>query len=304
MSVIIDGTNGITAPGTEIFGDGTSLGGATNPIVSMAKGANGYVQSYIINNTNAASSSADFCAYPSNGTDSHGWVDVGITSASYADATYTVTGPNEAYLFGSAPSGSGKTGNLVIATDNTGTANAIQFYVGGFTQSKSATKFAIESTGAHGQLISGTAVASTSGTAIDFTGIPSWVKRITVILNGVSSNGASAKQIQIGSGSFTTTGYISAASGGSTGVSSTTSTTGLLIEDGTNAAQTSNIIAVLTNISGNVWVMASSGANNAGAFRTGGGNVTLGGVLDRVRLTSANGTDTFDAGSVNIFYEG
>jgi hypothetical protein len=144
MSVVIDGTNGITAPGTETFGDGTALGGATNPIVSMAKGAAGYVQSYIINNTNGGSSSADIVAYPSNGSDSHGWVDMGITSLSYNDSTYTITGPNESYLFSSAPSGSSTTGNLVIATDNTGTANDIQFYTGGFTQAKSAAKMVIQ----------------------------------------------------------------------------------------------------------------------------------------------------------------
>lgn len=146
MAVIINGTTGINAPGTEVFGDGTALGGATNPIVSMAKGANNYVQSYIINNTNGTSSSADFVAYPSNGTDSHGWVDMGITSLTYADTTYTVTGPNESYLFASAPSGSSTTGNLVIATDNTGTTNSIQFYTNGFTQAKSALRMVIDGT--------------------------------------------------------------------------------------------------------------------------------------------------------------
>lgn len=147
MAITLNGTTGITAPGTETFGSGTALGGATNPIVSMAQGAAGYVQSYIINNTNGGSSSADIVAYPSNGTDSHGWVDMGITSLTYNDATYTVTGPNESYLFASAPSGSSTTGNLVIATDNTGTANSIQFYTNGFTQAKSAARMTIDSSG-------------------------------------------------------------------------------------------------------------------------------------------------------------
>jgi hypothetical protein len=71
---------------------------------------------------------------------------MGFTSSTYADATYTVTGPNEAYVFGSAPSGASKTGNLVYATDNTGTENAHQFYVGGFTQAKSAWRAQITST--------------------------------------------------------------------------------------------------------------------------------------------------------------
>ena len=68
-------------------------------------------------------------------------------------------------------------------------------------QSNGTTKLTVASTGAYGQLVSGTAVASTSGTSIDFTGIPSWVKRITVMFNGVSTSGTSFKQIQIGSGS-------------------------------------------------------------------------------------------------------
>jgi hypothetical protein len=144
--------------GVSAFGSGSVLGGATNPIVSMAQGSSGYVQSYVINNTNGVSSSADIVAYPSNGTDAHGWVDMGITSLAYADTTYTVTGPNEGYLFSSAPSGSGTTGNLVIATDNTGTTNAIQFYVGGFTQAKSAAKMTVNSAGVTIPTLSATTV--------------------------------------------------------------------------------------------------------------------------------------------------
>jgi hypothetical protein len=144
MSVVIDGTNGITAPGVETFGNGTAVGGTTNPIVAMTGAANNYVQAYVVNNTNGTSSSADLVAYPSNGNDSHGWVDMGITSLAYADTTYTITGPNESYLFGSGPTGTTGTGNLVFGTDNTGTANDIQFYTGGFTQAKSAAKMVIQ----------------------------------------------------------------------------------------------------------------------------------------------------------------
>ena len=169
MTVVINGSTGVTAPGTQTFGSGTALGGATNPIVSMAQGATGYVQSYIVNNTNGTSSSADIVAYPSNGTDSHGWVDMGITSLSYADTTYTVTGPNESYLFASAPSGSSTTGNLVIATDNTGTANSIQFYTNGFTQAKSAARMTIDSSG--NVLVGGTSITG-SGRVKVVSGAP------------------------------------------------------------------------------------------------------------------------------------
>jgi hypothetical protein len=122
----------------------TPLGGATNPIVGMSGSANNYVQSYIQNLTNGANSSADFTAYPSNGTDAAGWVDMGITGPSFSQSLYSVTGPNEAYLFGSGPTATTGTGNLVIATDSTGTANAIQFYTNGFTQAKSAAAMTID----------------------------------------------------------------------------------------------------------------------------------------------------------------
>ena len=125
----------------------TPIGGATNPIVGMSGAANNYVQAYVQNTNNSVNSSADFVAYPSNGTDAAGWIDMGITGPTYSQALYSVTGPNESYVFASAPSGSGTSGNLVLATDSTGTANAIQFYTGGFTQAKSAARMTIDGSG-------------------------------------------------------------------------------------------------------------------------------------------------------------
>lgn len=132
----------VTAGGNWVFngsvkaGTGSVIGGATNPLIESAGAANGYVQNYIVNNTNGVSSSADIACYPSNGADAAGWIDMGITSPSYADTSFTVTGGNEGYLFMSAPSGASATGNLVLATDSTGTANDIQFYTNGFAQGK------------------------------------------------------------------------------------------------------------------------------------------------------------------------
>lgn len=131
---------------TLVVGTNAALGGTTNPITAFTGSTNNYVQTYIYNANTGTSASADFVAYANNSTDSHGWADVGFTSSAYADTTYTITGPNEAYLFGSAPSGSGKTGNLVYGTDNTGTENSHQWYVGGFTQLKSAWKMQLTST--------------------------------------------------------------------------------------------------------------------------------------------------------------
>lgn len=148
----------------------------------------------------------------------------------------------------------------------------------------------------------GTAVSSTSGTSIDFTGIPSWVKRITVMFNGVSLSGSSQIQIQLGdSGGIETTGYSSGAWIPSV---QTTSTTGLLVTSGMINTFSMTGIATISLLSSNLWVLGSSGVNTAnGSSYTAGGSKTLSDVLDRIRITTVNGTDTFDAGSINILYE-
>lgn len=128
-------------------GNGTLIGGATNPLIAAAGSANGYVQTYIHNDNSGTSASADFAAYPDNGTDASGWLDFGITSSTYSDVAYPITVANEGYIFMSAPSGAGKTGNLVYATDSTGSQNYHQWYVGGFGVAKSAWEMQLTASG-------------------------------------------------------------------------------------------------------------------------------------------------------------
>ena len=155
-----------------------------------------------------------------------------------------------------------------------------------------------------GAITSGTAQASTSGTSIDFTGIPSGVKRITVMFNGVSIQGSNPL-IQLGAGSVTTSGYVS--SGGNIENNVTpqagSSTAGLILGEISLSAALISGHMVITNVSGNIWVSSSYGKTSTTRCFIGGGNVTLSGTLDRVRITTVNGTDTFDAGSINILYE-
>jgi hypothetical protein len=151
-----------------------------------------------------------------------------------------------------------------------------------------------------GAFVQGTAVASTSGTSIDFTSIPSWAKRVTVMLEGVSTNGSSVAQLQLGSGSVTTTGYISSWQVGTTTYSQTT---GFGIQSFVSAADTRNGTFVLTNITGNTWVSTAIISNGGSVVAIGTGSIALSGALDRVRFTTVNGTDTFDAGTINILYE-
>jgi hypothetical protein len=150
-----------------------------------------------------------------------------------------------------------------------------------------------------------TAQPTTSGTAIDFETIPSWVKRITVMLSGVSTNGTTAFLVQLGAGSVTTSGYSGAAGGAVNGgtPSASNSSSGFIIPSAAIAAVMHGSMT-LSLAGSNTWVAAYSfGRSDAALFICGGGSVTLSGTLDRVRLTTV-GADTFDAGSVNIMYEG
>jgi hypothetical protein len=148
---------------------------------------------------------------------------------------------------------------------------------------------------------------TTSGTSIDFTAVPPWVKRITVALNAVSTSGTDALMLQIGSGSVTNSGYTGATSGGYSGntVSGAAFTAGFGLNNSSIAANSNYAQAVLVRLTGNTWQYSSNmscAVSQVGLFN-GGGVVALGGALDRVRLTTLNGTDTFDAGSVNVIYE-
>lgn len=159
-----------------------------------------------------------------------------------------------------------------------------------------------------GAAVLGTPVTA-SGVAIDFTGIPSGTKRITVILNSLSTNGASTPQVQLGSGSVLTTGYnasvIQIISGGASGF--TNITTGFPVAVGESTNTSFSGLLILNHIGGNVWVgtYTGSGTNTSpsACVRNGGGTVTLSGALDRIRLGTVGGSDTFDAGSINILYE-
>jgi hypothetical protein len=157
-------------------------------------------------------------------------------------------------------------------------------------------------------LQTGTAVTA-SGTTVDFTDIPSWVKRITVMFGGVSSSGTSQFLVQIGTGGTpATSGYIGSmtvvfiSSANNTG--GTNATTGFIVAGGT-AAATYNGSLIITNVNSNDWVaFGNSSAGSAGTYSAqSAGGVTLGGALNLVRFTTINGTDTFDAGTVNIIYE-
>lgn len=158
--------------------------------------------------------------------------------------------------------------------------------------------------GVSSNIVSGTSQASTSGTSIDFTSIPSWVKRITVMFNGVSTNGASNFQVQLGAGSFTTSGYSGSLSN-EAGSSGAAFSAGFIFQLGGGAGQSVIGVMSITLLTSNTWMETSSVSDSGAttALRHGNGVIALSGTLDRVRITTVNGTDTFDAGTINILYE-
>jgi hypothetical protein len=154
-------------------------------------------------------------------------------------------------------------------------------------------------------ITSGTAQATTSGTSVTFTSIPSWVKKITVMFNNVSTSGSSNLLVQIGSGSVTSSGYTSVAafSYATNGVNAASNTAGFIVTGSNSAASLMNGIIQIAALGSNTWIEQGCLSALTGVSSSGGTSPALGGALDRVVLTTVNGTDTFDNGSINIQYE-
>jgi hypothetical protein len=226
----------------------------------------------------------------------------GTASTTFANLATNVTG--------TLPVANGGTGLATLTANNVmlGNGTSAPSFVAPSTSGNVLTSNGTTWTSAaSNKLTAGTAQATTSGTSIDFTSIPSSVKRITVILNGVSTNGSNRLIIQIGAGSITSTGYTSAAmvanNASSTGLD--TFTTGFGMDAGVPSSTTVRYgVMTIVNMTGNTWAYTYSGYMDVyGYVGTASGIVTLSGTLDRIRLTSVNSTDTFDAGSINILYE-
>jgi hypothetical protein len=303
---------------TLFVGGGTAIGALTNPIAAFIQSSPNYIQTYTHNDNSGVNASSDFVVYPDNGSDSSCWGDFGITSSGFADSAYTVTGPNETYLFASGSAG--KTGNLVYATDSTGTANAHQWYVGGFTQAKGAWKMQLTSTGL--QLASALTVAYGGTGATTLTGIlkgngtsaftaatagTDYQAPITLTTTGTSGaatfigNTLNIPQYSSGSGTVTSVSVVS--SNGLAGtvanptttpaITLSTTVTGLLKGNGTSISAAS---------SGTDYAPATSGSsilygNGAGGFS----NVTIGsGLSFSTGTLSATGGGSGTVTSVSV----
>ena len=157
-----------------------------------------------------------------------------------------------------------------------------------------------------GGITLGTPVATTSGTSIDFTGIPAGTKRIAINFSGVSTSGTSNPIIQIGdSGGIENTGYLGTGVHISGGTGETAYTAGFGIRSAvTTQVLHGSLILSLLDAAANTWsaIGIFAGSGTVAMFLVAGAKSTSA-TLDRVRITTLGGTDTFDAGSINITYE-
>ncbi len=192
--------------------------------------------------------------------------------------------------------------SLVLSGDTSGSITVSAPAVAGST-----TQTLVNVTGTLAPIVSGTALTAVTNftTSADFTGIPSWVKRITLIFSDISLSGSDNVLVQIGdSGGLETTGYLGANGYAISGAATVAGnfTTGWGIAVGSASGVFFGTMQIV-NLTGNTWVSSFSGGfSNAAAFSGGGGNKTLSAQLDRVSVTRT-GTNTFDAGTINIIYE-
>lgn len=144
--------------------------------------------------------------------------------------------------------------------------------------------------------------ATTSGTLTEFLSIPSWAKEITINITEFSTTGTNNPLIQLGSATYTVSGYVGSQSLLTSVVASGNLSTGFFL-GGANASSIRNGIITLVLQTGNTWVATGNiGFSDSAGMSVMSGYVTLGGVLDRLRLYASG--DTFDRGAVNIIVKG
>jgi len=302
----VTGTTGITSLGTNYNGPKMlKFTGA----VTITHNATTLVIPGAANYTTAANT---FCIAIPKSTASgtpDGWALIGWEEAANAPGSATTATNIAGGLAGSIPYQSAVNTTALLAAGTAG-----QLVVSGSAPALTAQGTAgqkLVSAGASSptwgsSITASTAVASTSGTSIDFTSIPSWVKKITVLFDGVSTNGNAAIWFRLGTGGVPeTTGYIAIEGDTFVSTSSASTQTSAFESSGGGATFARYGSATISNITGNSWVCTGmlGNPNTTIYLSSFTGTKTLAGALNMIRVTTGNGTDTFDAGTINILYE-
>jgi hypothetical protein len=241
-------------------------------------------------------------------------ITVAYVAAAKATGTVTIT-DHESLIEGTADS---VTVGTIEFTAQVGasTPGATTFTANGVLYGNTASAVGVTAAGTTGQVLVATTsaaptwgssivtdtVKSATGTAVNFTGIPSWVKRVTIMFRDLSTNGTSAPIVQLGHILVVTSGYLGACSNAG-GVASNFSS-GFIFAVNHTAANILHGTMTIENISGNNWVETSIiGLSEAAGVRLGAGSTSILSTLQSIRVTTTNGSDSFDGGTINISYE-
>jgi hypothetical protein len=194
--------------------------------------------------------------------------------------------------------------SLVLSGDTSGSITVSAPAVAGST-----TQTLVNVTGTLAPVVSGTAQTApfSTNTRADFTGIPSWVKRVTVMLYGVGTSGTAALQIQLSDSGLVSSGYIGyAVRFGVANTYTSAFSSAFVLSDAITNTDVFYGAYVLTLVDGNRWAISGgqTSTRTTGTSSQVNGVVPLSSALTAVRVTTTNGTDTFDTGSIiNIIYE-
>lgn len=290
MPITLDGTTGATVPAVSDSGNWTFTGTGNRITGDFS---NATLANRVMFQSSTVNGNTLVRAIP-NGTSNQ----AGFQSSNGSDPANSSIG----YLTSTV-------GDIQIGSgiNGTGTYLPMTFFAGGSEQMRISTAGIVTGTAGNLMLVSGTAISSPFSipTAPEFTGIPSWVKRITVMVSSLSPSSTSNMLVQLGSTTYTTTGYRGVCqSWGPTSTTTTSFTTGFGIVNSTGtAADSFNGLFTISLLSSNIWTCSgSAGRDNSNLGSATAGAVTLSGTLDRIRFY-IDGTATFDAGSINIQYE-
>jgi len=154
----------------------------------------------------------------------------------------------------------------------------------------------------------GAEVTTTSGTTAAITGIPSGVKKITIMFEGVSTDGTEQFLLQLGdAGGVETSSYISTSARHPTAADTeyATDTNGFVLTGSNSAGSVySGIVTLyLKDAANNTWILSSILSGGSTTLNTATGSKSLSAEITQLLLTTDGTPDTFDAGSIAIQYE-
>ena len=269
-------------------------------IVTLADAAT-MAAGYIVNVANQSSGNITV-ALASSGDTIDGVTNTTQTIYAKEVRRYIVNASERGYISSNPP----PVDTRPVAVGSSDSSKAVRFEVDGLTASTTRVITVPDRDITLGTTL-GTEQATTSGTSIDFTSIPAGVRKITIQFEGVSTSGTSNMIVQLGdAGGVETSGYLGAASFMNAAVTTSNFTTGFGVTQTTVATAVwhGHVTLTLKDAANFTWVCSVvAGRSDVTAMNVGAGSKSLSAELDRVRITTVGGTDTFDAGSINIIYE-